>query len=74
MARHDGELKAGREIDLADVFSAGELRDVDPRRREAIACYLSGSEGWREAIAMLGGAFASQEHQPKSRLTDGKAD
>ena len=29
------------------------------RRREAIACYLSASEGWHEALKALQGAFAS---------------
>ena len=28
-------------------------------RREAIACYLSASEGWDEAMKALRGAFAS---------------
>jgi hypothetical protein len=28
-------------------------------RREAIACYLSASEGWHEALKALQGAFAS---------------
>ena len=28
-------------------------------RQEAIACYLSASEGWSEAVQRLGGAFAA---------------
>jgi len=29
-------------------------------RQEAIACYLSASEGWSEAVQHLGGAFAAE--------------
>jgi hypothetical protein len=33
----------------------------DARSREdAIACYLSGSDGWREAVKQLGGTFADE--------------
>lgn len=38
----------------------GEARDDIASRESAIACYLSGSEGWREAVKELGGAFARQ--------------
>ena len=31
---------------------------VAPHRREAIACLLTASEGWRDAARMVGGAFA----------------
>jgi len=43
----------------------------DERTREdAIACYLSGSEGWRDAVKQLGGAFAEEARG----LTERKAD
>jgi hypothetical protein len=39
------------------------LGDAKPEscrdRQEAIACYLSASEGWNEAVQRLGGAFAA---------------
>jgi len=39
-------------------------------RDDAIACYLSGAEGWDEAVKRLGGAFAPGA----GRLTDAKGD
>jgi hypothetical protein len=39
-------------------------------REDAIACYLSGSEGWRDAVKRLGGAFAEEARA----LTERKAD
>jgi hypothetical protein len=43
----------------------------DARSREdAIACYLSGSEGWREAVKQLGGAFAEEARELKTRKAD----
>jgi hypothetical protein len=43
----------------------------DARSREdAIACYLSGSDGWREAVKQLGGAFADEARE----LKDGNSD
>jgi len=49
----------------------GQGADADDRSREdAIACYLSGSEGWREAMKMLGGTFAEEEPGLKQRKAD----
>jgi hypothetical protein len=39
-------------------------------REDAIACYLSGSEGWRDAVKSLGGAFAEGESGLKERKAD----
>ena len=65
MARHEGDFRAQAEAPLSlDEFLAllGDGAAGDPRRREdAIACYLSGSDGWRDAVKMLGGAFAPGE-------------
>lgn len=75
LARYDGELKAIQEVGLSDVFSTDMLSPTDERlRREAITCYLSGSDGWQEAIKLLRGAFAPDERRHQSRLTSGKAD
>ena len=38
-------------------------------RKQAIACYLSASDGWNDALAKLGGAFAKPA---RIRLTDAK--
>jgi type IV secretory pathway VirJ component len=39
-------------------------------RDDAIACYLSGDDGWRDAVKRLGGAFAPNG----SGLSDGKTE
>jgi hypothetical protein len=39
-------------------------------REDAIACYLSGADGWRDAVKLLGGAFA----EGATGLTEGKED
>jgi hypothetical protein len=46
--------------------SGGDQRS----REEAIACVLSGSEGWREAMLFLGGTFAGEEARLKVRKGD----
>ena len=74
MARHEGDFRGVAEAPL----SLGELLDLlgdagegDARAREdAIACYLSGGDGWREAVKLLGGAFADD----MTGLTERKAD
>jgi hypothetical protein len=44
-----------------DVGAAGEIPPsaLPSDQHEAIACYLSAGEGWREALKALRGAFAS---------------
>ena len=48
--------------DLAELLAAlGAQSTIAARdRQKAIACYLSGSDGWRDALDLLGGAFAEQ--------------
>ncbi|HET9336334.1 MAG TPA: hypothetical protein VFO12_08005 [Sphingomicrobium sp.] len=63
MARFDGNLKAAGEAkldaqELLSVLSAGSGRK-QRERQDAIACFLSVSEGWRDAREALKGAFAS---------------
>ena len=74
LARHEGEFEAAGEarLDLDELLGAlrGSLGSKAGNRREAIACFLSGSEGWRDAAAKLGGAFATLGQA--SGLTDGK--
>jgi hypothetical protein len=48
-------LDNGELSDLLSAFSATNGRE----RQQAIACYLSASEGWNEAMKALGGAFAT---------------
>ena len=62
MARFDGNLKAAGEAELnvdelLSALPAGSGRG-ERERQEAIACFLSVSEGWRDAREALKGAFA----------------
>ena len=71
LARHEGKVRAEAEVPLSlDELLAllGDGASGDARTREdAIACYLSGSDGWREAVKLLGGAFAEEAASLKER-------
>ena len=62
MARHEAHIREG----AREPLSLNELLDLlgnpaasgDRSREDAIACYLSGGEGWREAMKILDGTFA----------------
>ena len=62
MARHEGGFRgdAPRPLSLEEVLALlGSPAGEEGRSREdAIACYLSGGEGWREAVKRLDGTFA----------------
>jgi hypothetical protein len=62
LARHDGEFRADehRPLSLPELLEIlGSGAEAEGRsREEAIACYLSGGDGWREAARLLGGTFA----------------
>lgn len=74
MARHE----AGFQARAGDPLSPDELlallaraTDGENRSREdAIACYLSGGEGWREAVKLLGGTFAEEAARLRERKDD----
>ena len=74
MARHEGEFEAVAEtsLEMGELLRAlGRAESVADRERQAaIACLLSASEGWREAVEQLGGAFAEVVRQ--RRLTGSK--
>ena len=65
MARHEPDIRAALEgpLSLKELLALiGEAKaDGARERHEAIACYLSASEGWDEAVQRLGGAFAAEE-------------
>jgi hypothetical protein len=65
LARHEPDIRAAREepLSLKELLALiGEAKaDGARERHEAIACYLSASEGWDEAVQRLGGAFAAEE-------------
>ena len=63
MARHEGNFRVGAEepLSLDDLFALlGEVEGDDRARNDAIACALSASEGWQEAVRRLRGAFAEE--------------
>lgn len=64
MSRFDGRLTAAHEakVELADLLAAFDpgAASTGQDRRKAIACYLSGAEGWRDAVQRLDGAFARE--------------
>ena len=74
MARHEGDFEAAAEtsLEMEELVRALRRDDSasDRERQAAIACLLSASEGWRDAVGRLGGAFA--EGLAKTGLTDGK--
>ena len=59
-------------VDAAELLAALRARSGTSgrERRHAIACYLSASDGWRDACRALGGAFAPAE--PSGPDPDGK--
>jgi hypothetical protein len=74
LARFDGNLEAAGEakLDIDELFSAfpGAGEAVARGRQDAIACFLSASEGWEEAREALKGTFVSAARA--SWLKDGK--
>ena len=65
-------MDAEAPLSLAELLSLlGEGADAEgPSREDAIACYLSASDGWRDAVRMLGGTFAEEETGLKERKSD----
>jgi phosphomannomutase len=64
LARHEGNFRESAEKPLDQdelVALLASLEDADGRsRNDAIACALSASAGWQEAVKRLGGAFANE--------------
>ena len=64
MARHEGSFRGSAEAplslnELLTLLAAADEGDVRARN-DAIACALSASEGWQDAVRRLGGAFADE--------------
>ena len=74
MARHERNFgeETAEPLSLAELLDRlGEAAELDSRSREdAIACYLSGGEGWKEAVKLLGGTFADAATGLKERKAD----
>jgi hypothetical protein len=72
LARFEKDFSANVESPLSLDELLGLLGDPDGgrSREDAIACYLSGSEGWRDAVRQLGGAFADEATRLRERKPD----
>ncbi len=74
MARHEHNIHASAEgpLSLSELLALlGEGKaEAERERQDAIACYLSASEGWSEAVQRLGGAFAEEAKELKERKAD----
>ena len=69
LARHERKFPVAADgpLTLAELLSLlGDVKDDAERdRHEAIACYLSASEGWADAVQRLGGTFAGGSERVK---------
>jgi hypothetical protein len=74
LARHESDFgaKAQEPLSLNELLAIlGDAAESEGRTREdAIACYLAGGEGWREAVKLLGGTFAEGATGLKERKAD----
>jgi hypothetical protein len=78
LSRFEGKFQgeAAASLDVSRLISelAGQQSQLNDRdRRHAIACYLSASEGWRNASQRLGGAFAGRAHSALRQGTGSSA-
>ena len=71
MARYEGnfrhEAKEPLSIDELIALLGNIVEGEGGSREDAIACALSASEGWQEAVRRLGGAFAETAAGLKER-------
>jgi type IV secretory pathway VirJ component len=73
LARHERDFRTDAEapLSLNELLALLDSGEAQGRTREdAIACYLSGSDGWRDAVKQLGGAFADQAVELRDRKGD----
>jgi hypothetical protein len=73
LARHEREFRSDAEkpLSLNELLELLDASGVEARDREnAIACYLSAGEGWREAMRKISGAFAEGETGLKEHKAD----
>ena len=76
LARHEGNFRSGAEepLSLDELLALlGSSDEGDVRARsDAIACALSASEGWQDAVKQLRGAFAGEAglKERKDQLPD----
>ena len=73
MARFEKDfIEEGQEpLSLNELLTLlGNGASADRTRDDAIACYLSGSAGWRDAVKKLGGTFAAEVTRLSERKDD----
>ena len=74
MARHESDFgeKAREPLSLTELLELlGSGAGIEESSREdAIACYLSGGDGWKDAVKRLGGTFAEEAAGLKERKAD----
>jgi hypothetical protein len=74
LTRHERDFRTNAQepISLSELLALlGDAAERDGRSREdAIACYLSGADGWREAVKLLGGTFAQEGARLRERQAD----
>ena len=74
MARHEGNFRVDAEAplsldELLTLLGADGAGDA-LTREDMIACALSASEGWKEAVKKLGGAFAEEASGLRERKAE----
>jgi hypothetical protein len=74
LARHEGDFRSDTQgpltLDELLALLGNAPGSAGLSREDAIACYLSASEGWPEAMKLLGGAFAEGGAGLKDRKAD----
>jgi len=72
LARHEGDFRSKEQEPLSLNELLALLGDgaEERSRDDAIACYLSGGDGWREAVKLLRGAFAGEATELRERKAD----
>jgi hypothetical protein len=70
LARHEGDFRSTAEASLSlnELLALlGAEGKNGHSREDIIACALSASEGWQDAVRRLGGAFAEEAARLKER-------
>jgi hypothetical protein len=71
LARHEGNFRTDAEapLSLDELFAllGADGKGEGLTRQDMIACALSASEGWQDAVKKLGGAFAEEGSGLKER-------
>lgn len=74
MARHESgfRIDADKSLTFDELlgFLGSTAEGKGASREDAIACYLSSGEGWREAVKLLGGTFVEEAGELRGRKAD----